>query len=478
MKCPNCGFDIPEGHMYCDNCGTEINFVPEFEPEVENERDTTLSSIADKLIKDDKPKVVIKYRNKDDVIEFIKKKKNVIIGYLIAFCFLFLIITLFYLCQDRTGDKYLKLADKARSGGNTYEAVAYLTEGNKKFPDNVDIIFKLADCYLELGSTGNAVDTLKTIIDSGTYSKDYVTAAYIKIISIYKQAGEYDKIAEILNEGQSESAAALREQYIPSDPVVTPGDGTYEEKVTIAISCDHGDNVYYTINGDDPDKKSEVYTTKFDIDQDGEYNIKVVAINEYGVSSAVVERNFTIEGGTAPNPEVLEESGDYKSDTMIVVVPGDGCKIYYTTDGTDPTMESQEYTEPIPMPMGTSNYKFIAYNEKGNPSEIVEREYHLAYDRKISKEQAVHNLVSKLLALDVLLDDKGSVRGGGHNEYMYDSVIEVSGAGEYYKIIEVFVRGDGTRVPTGRLFAVNTHDGALNHLGYDNRGRFTLKMIK
>ena len=37
MKCPNCGFEIPEGHMYCDNCGKEINFVPDFEPEVENE---------------------------------------------------------------------------------------------------------------------------------------------------------------------------------------------------------------------------------------------------------------------------------------------------------------------------------------------------------------------------------------------------------------------------------------------------------
>ena len=108
----------------------------------------------------------------------------------------------------------------------------------------------------------------------------------------------------------------------------------------------------------------------------------------------------------------------------------------------------------------------------------MEREYVLAYDRRVTKEQAVQRLVSKLLALDVLLDEKGSVRGGGHNEYIYDSVIEVAGAGEYYKIIEEFVRGDGTRIQTGRLFAVNTHDGTLNHLGYDTRGRFTLKTIK
>ena len=46
MKCHNCGADIPDGHLYCDKCGAEINIVPEFEPEVENEIDTTLSSIA------------------------------------------------------------------------------------------------------------------------------------------------------------------------------------------------------------------------------------------------------------------------------------------------------------------------------------------------------------------------------------------------------------------------------------------------
>ena len=79
MKCHNCGAEIPDGHLYCDKCGAEINIVPEFEPEVENEIDTTLSSIADRLIKDDKPKVVIKYRNADDVFEYIKQKKNVII---------------------------------------------------------------------------------------------------------------------------------------------------------------------------------------------------------------------------------------------------------------------------------------------------------------------------------------------------------------------------------------------------------------
>ena len=34
MKCPNCGAEIPEGHLYCEVCGEEINFVPEFGADV------------------------------------------------------------------------------------------------------------------------------------------------------------------------------------------------------------------------------------------------------------------------------------------------------------------------------------------------------------------------------------------------------------------------------------------------------------
>ena len=56
MKCPKCGLEIPEGHMYCDNCGTEINIVPDFEPEVENEINATLSGVADELNRDEKAK--------------------------------------------------------------------------------------------------------------------------------------------------------------------------------------------------------------------------------------------------------------------------------------------------------------------------------------------------------------------------------------------------------------------------------------
>ena len=174
----------------------------------------------------------------------------------------------------------------------------------------------------------------------------------------------------------------------------------------------------------------------------------------------------------------MEPSGEYNQNTMIVAVTKAEYSIFYTTDGSDPTNESKQYISPITMPVGTSHYKFIAYDNDGNFSEIVERDYHLVYSRLVAPEQAVNSLVSTLVRLDILLDNSGKVRGvEGHNEYIYNSIIEIEGAGEYYVVVENHVLNDGTSAPTGLMYAVNTHDGTVNRLGYDSSGKYTLITI-
>ena len=141
-------------------------------------------------------------------------------------------------------------------------------------------------------------------------------------------------------------------------------------------------------------------------------------------------------------------------------------------------MDSKQYISPISMPVGTSHFKFIAYNNEGLCSEIVERDYHLVFARLVTKEQAVNSVVSTLVRLNYLLDETGKEIGvPGHNEYVYRSEIEVEGAGEYYVIDEIRVGNDGSRNPSGRIYAVNTHDGTVNRLGYDSGGKYILITI-
>ncbi len=480
MKCPKCGFEIPEGHMYCDNCGNEINFVPEFEPEVENEINETLSGMADELNKEDRLKEEKRIKQRE-FLEKLSEKRPFILGALAIILIIALAVTFFILFSDRSAYYYLRNAEGLRNNGKLDDAIEILVEGNQNLPDNSDIIFRLSDYYLEDGQIEVAVDTLRIITDSGRFSLDKVASAYEGIISIYELEKDYDAISELLNAGDSEIIADFREKYIPVSPEMGVVGGEYDDIVVVAImpmSQDEGDVIYYTVNDGKPDASSILYENEIVLDEEGRYNIKAVTVNRYGISSEICEETYIVVKGKPSPPEIMEPSGEYNQNTMIVAVADAGCTIFYTTDGSDPTNESKQYISPITMPVGTSHYKFAAFDQEGEMSEIVERDYHLVFTRLISKEQAVNSLVSTLVRLDILLDNSGKVRGiEGHNEYIYNSEIEIEGAGEYYVVVENHVSGEGVSTPTGLLYAVNTHDGSVNRLGYDSSGKYTLIKI-
>lgn len=480
MKCPKCGLDIPEGHMYCDNCGTEINFVPDFEPEVENEINATLSGVADELNKEER----LRRERREKINEMIRlffDKWHLIVATVVGVIAIVLIVMMIVVFSGNSALHYLREADKAKNAGKMDEAVAILVEANQNMPDNADIIFRLSDYYLEMGHQEDAALALMQITNSAAFSDDRIITAYEGIISIYEQTGDYTRISEILNNTQDPLTEGLRAKYVPESPVITPAGGDYEGAIVVSIrkvNSSEGDVIYYTVNGENPDNSSILYENDIILDTDGEYDLKAVCINGYGIPSEVVTARYIVSKTAPSAPEILEPSGEYNQNTMIVAVAEAGCSIFYTMDGSDPTVESKQYISPIPMPVGTSHYRFVAINNDGEVSEIVDREYHLVYTRLVSTEQAVNLLVSTLVRLDILLDNTGKVRGvDGHNEYIYNSIIEIEGAGEYYVVVENHVNNDMTQAPTGLIYAVNTHDGSVNRLGYDSSGKYTLITI-
>lgn len=490
MKCPNCGMEIPEGHMYCDNCGTEINIVPDFEPEVDNEINASLQGLVDELNKDEKAEGRPQGKPSSDNSHRrgqsgkkngLSREDKVRLGMCIALIAILVIggIAGLSLYRNRNSLQYMNLAEAAKKSGDYQKAILYLKDAHEDNPTNSDVIFRLSDYYLESGQVTEAVDTLMIITDSGDFSEEKVLTAYEGIVSIYKQTGEYDKLAQLLDGSDSETVQGLKAKYLPNMPSVTPSSGTYDVvNVNMQMMDGSSNKIYYTVNDGAPDGSSILYEDEIVLDSEGTYNIKAVAVNEYGFTSVVAETVYVIEKGAPAAPEVMEPSGDYNQNTMIVVVAEAGCSIFYTTDGSEPTQEDTQYISPLTMPVGTSHYRFIAYDNDGNCSEIVDRDYHLVYSRLVSAEQAVNNLVSTLVRLDILLDTGGKVRGiDGHNEYIYNSIIEIEGAGEYYVVVENHVSYDGTTAPTGLMYAVNTHDGSVNRLGYDSSGKYTLIKI-
>ena len=60
MQCPKCGAQMPDDKLYCEKCGEEINIVPDFEPEIENKIEETLSNVAFTVNDDGNTKEIVK----------------------------------------------------------------------------------------------------------------------------------------------------------------------------------------------------------------------------------------------------------------------------------------------------------------------------------------------------------------------------------------------------------------------------------
>lgn len=86
---------------------------------------------------------------------------------------------------------------------------------------------------------------------------------------------------------------------------------------------------------------------------------------------------FTVGGDGLGAPGIKPAAGTYYSEIEVTITCGTaGAKIYYTTDGTDPTTSSTEYTAPFKLSSNTTVKAISALN--GKTSDVVSAAYEFA----------------------------------------------------------------------------------------------------
>ena len=125
-------------------------------------------------------------------------------------------------------------------------------------------------------------------------------------------------------------------------PVISPGTGTYADSQTVTITGPAGAKIYVTRDGSTPTTASPLYSGSLLIKNPE--TTKAIAVTSAGTSS-VTTAVYTL---TCLSPTVTPASGTY-SGTQIVTVTRAYAddNIYYTTNGTNPTVNSTKYTGPI-----------------------------------------------------------------------------------------------------------------------------------
>ncbi len=124
-----------------------------------------------------------------------------------------------------------------------------------------------------------------------------------------------------------------------------------------------------------------------------EYNLEaIVDLENYyekaGVTEALVELYNKYKDTQAADavakyyveaPAVSVESGEYTTDIEVKLTSDYGYNIYYTLDGSDPTVNSSLYSKEIEISEGTITLKCIAANQYNIVSDIVSAEYKVEY---------------------------------------------------------------------------------------------------
>ncbi len=464
MKCSGCGAEIPEGSLYCDNCGKEVNIVPDFEPELDFNLEESIGSIKADFFDEEEP----------GMVSSTGKKRSV---FLLCACFLLtllLSVAGIKVWQNHSYEFQLQRADACFSKNDYIGAEKHYRRAISLDGTDINVHLALADVCLQKGNKLEYEYILRDVIQSKLCTQEQLEYTYGKLIEIYSARGEYDVINEILLASGDARIQNAYQVYLAGVPEFNYESGEYTKSIPLKLTSPTTGSIYYTIDGSEPDEESLLYTSPILLDKD--VVVKAVVVNEFGVHSDVVSNEYQFQITIESEPVILTVSGEYTVPTMILAQQQYGKELYYTTDGTDPNYQSRIYTEPIPMPLGESTYSFSYLNQDGTCGKIARRTYQLTLDAEISVEEAEALIVEYMLMLKKIYKEDGTFRDDTSAKYLYQyqHVIHLEDVGDFYVIAEVYKDESGDRSKTGSYYVVSIHKKEAYKLLTDESNNQTL----
>lgn len=340
---------MAEGKLYCEHCGEDIHIVPDFEPELERSLELTMNGILEDLDEDfhEEP-----YEEEDDGglweesgQEYDeepedtegqgrprRKKGRYLLIFLLVTGVLILLAAgmAVWAAYNYNSEEYLvNKAAQYVTAGKYDKAIAYYNRALELDAGNVQLTFELAEVYLMKNNKVEYEYLMREIIKNKNATIEELDSAYSKLIAIYRARGDYQTINDLLLDSKNETLLSTYQGYIAREPEFSVKEGYYTSIQPLKLTVIGTGKIYYTMDGTEPTENSAQYTAPI-ILENGDYVIKAYFVNENGVSSSVISKEYHIENDEILAPEVNALSGRYVYPIDIEVVdPEDN--VYYTT---------------------------------------------------------------------------------------------------------------------------------------------------
>lgn len=364
MKCVKCGATLKDNTIFCENCGQEVQIVPDYNV---FEDEYLKALLEEDNLKNKKPAEVPPVEEEEPKPEPQKKKNKKLVICVISIVVLLLLIvgiTVGMILQKRnTVDYQIAKAKEALSSKEYQVALEYYEKALEFEPDNKELLHAMADIYRQQGDFDSAYVSYMDLInkDSGDYK------AYEALISILAENNKTEEIIALGKEVTDPSILPLFEEYMVVPPTFSVDEGTYEEYQIISLSAAKGCEIYYTTDGSDPVKKGKLYTSSIDLEELEEadsYVISAVCKNQKGIYSDSVTKKYKIDLQAPDMPEVSPDGGSFTTATTVTIAIPEGCVAYYTWDGTEPSINSEQYSAMIEVPEGDHILSVVLMDQK------------------------------------------------------------------------------------------------------------------
>ncbi len=157
----------------------------------------------------------------------------------------------------------------------------------------------------------------------------------------------------------------------PATPVFNPPGGAYTADQTVSITCSTpGATIRYTTNGSEPTESSTQYTTPLSVSENT--TLKAKSFKSGWTPSSTATASYTFNVST---PTLNPSGGSYTStQTVSITCSTPGATIRYTTNGSEPTESSTQYTKPLSVSENTT-LKAKCFKSGWTPSSTAAASY-------------------------------------------------------------------------------------------------------
>ena len=402
MNCPKCGHRIEEGMLLCSRCGCEIQYVPDFEPEIENSIQESMSNVAavmdleeedSELDLDLDPDTLDRYGLGDkDLNKFPTQEMPVKeVGRRMP-------------TQEMNperlrntnGKRPSSAKKKTASSGQKKSASSQKNTVREKAPqprkksdeddfdDKFDEDFWDVEEALDFTGSGRFI---KSVL-SKPVTRVFAILLGIAIIALVVVAVMFisDKVKKTSFDYKYEQAkmAYAQGDYAHAVSYMESAANMHDEDLTVQYEladCYVKNNqkqnailTYRNIIRDFDTDTLPAYSKLFELyEENGDFE----SINEVLAECSDPNIINQFQQYLANQPEFSLVPGSYDDPIYLVITGNTTGKIYYTLDGSTPDNESEQYTSPLYFEKGAFHVKAIYINSFGLMSPIAEGDFQI-----------------------------------------------------------------------------------------------------